>query len=104
MNSLLKKTVESRGSVLLELTSSYRNYAVSGSSVDKDAVENTPIEDLFSQLYTEQMGDVPPTDDEYRLMRFVGEITRNRDTHTDISEKDIDRILEKAKSMGGEDR
>ncbi len=104
MGSLLKKTVEARGSRLLELTSSFRNRSSASTAIDKDTIENTPVEDLFSRLYTEQMGDVPPSDEEYRLMRFVGEITRNRDTHLDVSEKDIDRILEKAKTMGGEDR
>ncbi len=104
MNSFLRNTLEARGSLLLELTSSFRSHSASGTSIDKDTVENTPIEDLFSRLYTEQMGDNPPSDDEYRLMRFIGEITRNRDTHLDVSEKDIDSVIEKAKGMGGEDR
>jgi hypothetical protein len=36
------------------------------------------------------------------MMQYVGELVRNQDVHLALDEKDIDKILKKATSLGGE--
>ena len=102
INQKFRQLLESRGSVLLELLSSYNAFSNIAVSAEREAVENKTLEDLFSDLYQEQSDGTPPTDDEYEMMQYVGELVRNQDVHLALDEKDIDKILKKATSLGGE--
>ncbi|MBQ1435554.1 MAG: hypothetical protein IIZ19_06640, partial [Clostridia bacterium] len=101
INAYLKELLNSRDSVLLELLSSFNSYANTVEHAKRKDVESLPIEKLFENLYTEQCGGTPPTEDEYKLMEYVGELVRNQDTHMELDDKDVDKILNKAKMIGG---
>jgi exonuclease SbcD len=102
--SYLKQLLNSRGSILMELLSSYSSFNGTISSAEREAVENKAIEDLFADLYTEQNGGTPATDEEYGLMAYVGELVRNQDSHLPIDMKDVNKLLDKAQKIGGENR
>ena len=89
-----------RDSILMELISSFRAFGTAGLIPDEAAPESKPVEDLFAGLYREQNADVPPSDDEYEMMRYVGEMVRNRDPHEPPEEKEIARIVRHAKKTG----
>ncbi len=94
----------SRGSILMELISTYSDFRTISAAAKAKALEEKTVEELFSDLYRERNDDEPPTDDEYELMKYVGELVRNSDTHAEIDSRDIDRILEHAEKIGGNDQ
>ena len=98
----LRQLLESRGSLLLELRSTYSDFQNRAAAAQREAVEARPLEDLFQDLYTEQTGGRPPSDDEYAVMREAGELVRRRDADLPLDEKDVERILEFARKIGGE--
>ena len=102
INTYLKQLLASRGSILMELLSSYSSFSGNIVSAEKEAAETKPIEDLFADLYAEQNGGTPAEEDEYELMAYVGELVRNQDTHLPLDMKDVNRLLEKAVKQGGE--
>lgn len=102
ISSYLKQMFTLRGSVLMELLSSFSLYAGHASAAEKNAAETKRVEELFSDLYTEQCGGTPPSDEEYELMKYAGEIVRNSDAHEAMDPKDIEKIvLQAAKITGG---
>ena len=102
INTYLKQLLASRGSILMELLSSYSSFSGNIVPAEKEAAETKPIEDLFADLYAEQNGGTPAEEDEYELMAYVGELVRNQDTHLPLDMKDVNRLLEKAVKQGGE--
>ena len=98
----LRQLLESRGSLLLELRSTYSDFQNRAAAAQREAVEARPLEDLFQDLYTEQTGGRPPSDDEYAVMREAGELVRRRDADLPLDGKDVERILEFARKIGGE--
>ena len=101
INSYLKQLLAGRGSILLELLSSYTAFTGESAAAEREAVETKALEDLFSDLYSDQSGGTPPRDDEYELMQYTGELVRNMDTHEPLDPKMINRIVEKALTIGG---
>jgi exonuclease SbcD len=101
INSYLKQLLAGRGSILLELLSSYTAFTGESAAAEREAVETKALEDLFSDLYADQSGGTPPRDDEYELMQYTGELVRNMDTHEPLDPKMINRIVEKALTIGG---
>ena len=99
-----RDVLTSRGSILMELMSTYSDFGTISAAAKAKAVEEKTVEELFSDLYRERNDDEPPTDDEYDLMKFVGELVRNSDTHAEIDSRNIDRILERAEKIGGYDQ
>ena len=41
------------------------------------------------------------TYEEYEMMKYVGELVRNQDAHQPLNMKDVTKIIEKAKKIGG---
>ena len=101
INNYLKQLLISRGSILMDLLSTHTEFSGEAASAEKEAVETKSLEDLFSDLYTEQRGGMPPEDDEYALMQYAGELVRNMDTHEPLDEKAVTRMVEKALKIGG---
>lgn len=101
INNYLKQLLASRGSVLMELLSTYTAFSGESASAEKDAVETKPLEDLFADLYVDQRGGVPPEDDEYALMQYAGELIRNMDTHDPLDPKSVEKMVNKALKIGG---
>ncbi|MBQ1326039.1 MAG: exonuclease SbcCD subunit D [Solobacterium sp.] len=85
---------------LLELTSSYRDEYSAADPSSLGTVQERPVEDLFTQLYTDINGGVSPDDDLQDVIDYVGELVRSRDAHEKIDPKDIDRILVFAAGKG----
>ncbi|MCR5796227.1 MAG: exonuclease SbcCD subunit D [Solobacterium sp.] len=102
INNYLKGLLSSRGSILMELLSTYSAFSGTTASAEKEAVETKALEDLFADLYTDQSGGTPPEDDEYELMQYAGELIRHMDTHGPLNPKDILKMTEKAMKIGGE--
>ena len=97
--SYIKKAVESKGGVLLECISDYREFSDQVNSVDAEAVKEKSLEDLFADLYTDRKGGNPPGDEVYEVLQYVGELVRNRDPHQPLDENCITKVVQKAKSM-----
>ncbi len=102
IDNYLNEIITGRGSILMELTSSYNPGAGSKAKAEGDGVESIPEEDRFAEFFTAQNGGTPPTDEEYELMTFIGELVRNQDSTEPITEDDVLKIINKAKSIGGE--
>ncbi|MBQ6367231.1 MAG: exonuclease SbcCD subunit D [Erysipelotrichaceae bacterium] len=102
ISAYLRQLVTGRGSTLMELLSSYSSFAGNAVSAETEAVETKSLEDLFADLYREQRGDTPPTDHEYEMMKYVGELVRNQDAHLPLERKDVDKIVTMAKKIGGD--
>ncbi len=100
----LRKVVELRGSVLAELRSLYLPSAEKTAAAAAGAVRSRPVEDLFADLYTEQKGGIPPADDEYELMRYIGEMVRSSDPHEPVPVSAAEKILAYAAGLEEEDR
>ena len=104
VEAYLRGLIESRGSVLLSITSSKASDTVSLASAEAQAVKEKAIEDLFSDFYTSQNGDNSPAPEVYSLMKFVAELQRNNRESTSIESADVDKIIEFAKNLGGEEK
>ncbi|MDO4804976.1 MAG: exonuclease SbcCD subunit D, partial [Lachnospiraceae bacterium] len=98
----LRSLLAERGSVLLEFLSDYHAFMGSAGASEAGRVGEKALEDLFSDLYTEQCGGTPPTDDEYELLQYIGEVTRNQDAHQEMEKKDVERVLSRAKGLGAD--
>lgn len=97
----IRSLIESRDSRVLSITSSKAGDLSATVTAEVKAVREKSMEDLFSDFYRSKNGDVPPTDDEYALMKFVAELQRNqRDGGS--AEDDIDKIIKFAKTLGGD--
>ena len=101
INTYLKSILSSRDSLLLELISTYTSFANHGASADAKAVKERALEDLFSDLYIAQSGGNPPSEEEYEVMKYIGELVRNQDAHLPMDEADVTKILNKASKTGG---
>ena len=101
INNYLKGLLSSRGSILMELLSTYTSFSGEAASAEKEAVETKSLEDLFADLYADQRGGTPPEDDEYALMQYAGEVVRSMDTHEPLNPKSITKMVEKALKIGG---
>jgi exonuclease SbcD len=64
-------------------------------------MEQVLLEDLFSDLYIAQSGGNPPSEEEYEVMKYIGELVRNQDAHLPMEEADVTKILNKASKTGG---
>lgn len=103
ISSYLRRLFQNRGSVLLELISTYTSFSGHAASAEKEAVETRAVEDLFSDLYTEQSGGMPPRDMEYDVMKYVGELVRHTDCHEPLDTEDVRKIIAYAKQCGGKE-
>lgn len=102
MSNYLRSLITSRGSVLMELLSSYSTFTNGASFTEAEAVETRSLEDLFALFYEEQYGNTPPDDKEYEMMQYIGELVRHQDAHMPLDQRDVLKIIEKAKQTGGE--
>ncbi|MDO4415138.1 MAG: exonuclease SbcCD subunit D [Erysipelotrichaceae bacterium] len=102
INGYIKELLAARESLVLELISSYTAFANRAAAADRQSVENRALEDLFSDLYTEQSGGTPPSKDEYEVMQYVGEMVRNQDAHQPYNPACIDQILSFTAKIKGE--
>ena len=98
----LRTLLEGRDSVLMDLKSEYSTYDLPESESRISDMESKSLEDLFSELLRDSSEEGLPSDGEYELMKFVGELTRNSDFSEQIKEEDINKILVKASEIGGD--
>ena len=101
ISAYLRQLLSARGSLLLELISTWSAFSGEAGSAEAQAVESKALEELFADLYEEQSGGTPPTDDEFALMQEAGELVRNGDPHQPADPKDVERLLKRAEEMGG---
>ena len=98
--SYIKKAVENKDGVLLECVSDFREFTDVVNSVNTEAVKEKALEDLFADLYTDRKGGTPPGDEVYEVLQYVGELVRNQDSHQPLDEKNITKVIQKAKVIG----
>ena len=101
MASYFRDLLNSRDSILMDLTSEYHEYSASGQTANMTDIKEKKKEDLFSDLIRRKSNDTPPSDEEYELMRFVSEMMDNRDISEAITEADVDKIIDEARRIGG---
>lgn len=98
-----RELLKARGSILMELVSSFQEYQSVSGTAKTDAVAQKSMEDLFSDLFTERNHGTPPDDDTYALMQYIGELVRQTDPHEPADDREVERILKFAGSLGGDE-
>jgi exonuclease SbcD len=95
--SFFRDLCESRGSVLMEITSEYYTYSdVKGP--ERSAVERKSVEELFTDFFADRMGGALPTETEAALIAYAGELLLGGMP----PEKQIERLLAFAQEQEGE--
>ena len=102
ISAYLRGLLESRGSVLMELISTFYSFAGSGSAADAEAVESKSLSELFVDFYRAQYGGIEPSSEEFTLMQYADELAQRKDPHTVLDPKDVLKLLDYAKTMGGD--
>lgn len=98
-----RELLKARGSILMELVSSFQEYQSVSGTAKADATAQKSMEDLFSDLFTERNHGTPPDDDTYTLMQYIGELVRQTDPHEPADDRDAERILKFTGSLGGDE-
>ncbi|MBQ6545810.1 MAG: exonuclease SbcCD subunit D [Lachnospiraceae bacterium] len=101
-NAYLRGLLESRGSVLMELISTF--YSFSGGAGAAEAVETKSLTALFTEFYRAQYGGIEPSDEEYALIKYTEELAQRKDPHASLDPKDVLKLLDFAKTAGGDGR
>ena len=91
----LRSLLSTRGSVLIELLSSYQEQHSGSKGRDIDDIREEPIEELFARFYQEQFGDVAPDEKEYAYMCALGEMLRNTSDKNDVDDNAVAQALKK---------
>lgn len=102
ISQYLRGLIENMDSYLLDLSSDYHEYSTVKNSARMAEVKEKRLEELFADLITRRCNDIPPSDEEFELLKYVSEIMDNSDIKEEISESDIDKIISKAGKIGGE--
>lgn len=93
---------ESRDSLLMELTSEYRQFSAMASRPAAGAEEKA-VEELFMNFYRERRGGVEPDESEPSLLCFAGEQVRHMDGNQNWeTERQITELLKFAREQGNE--
>ncbi|MBQ9060778.1 MAG: exonuclease SbcCD subunit D [Firmicutes bacterium] len=100
----LRGILQLRGSRLLQLQSTFAEFAGKGAFAAAEAVREKAVEDLFADFYEEQTGGDLPDEDEYELLKFAAELIRRREEDQPLQQEEIDQLLEHAGIRGGEDK
>ena len=79
-------------SLLLEMTSTYHRFEGQVSSLQSDASARS-VEELFSDLYIEQSGSIPPTQMESAFMEETARLLSNMDMDDQDLPKRVDALL-----------
>ncbi len=77
INDFFQALAESRGSVLMERISEYRQFSSLLSTPDIDAVQERTLEELFADFYSERCGGGMPDTADTELLGVAGELLRN---------------------------
>lgn len=99
ISDYLREIITSRNGLLLETLSTYNAFSNSGSTISSKEVQEKPIEDLFADFYKSQTNNHDPSEEEFELLHFLGEIVRNEKEST--LEEDVQKILDKLDKMDG---
>ena len=97
ITGFFQNLAESRGSVLMECKSEYRQYTASLSSHGTEYVKEKATEELFSEFYAERCDGEQPDSQDEELLRYAGELLRHNpcdDSRADkIDEKTVDALM-----------
>lgn len=95
----LRQMLELRGSILMELMSSYSAYAGSVNSLDTEAGSQKSVEELFASFYEEMTGGCSLNEHEEEILKMIGELVRNQEFD---DEKGIQKIVDAANKQRGD--
>ncbi len=87
-----RELAASRDSVLMEISSEYDPFGERGSS-QADTVREQSVEELFACFYAERAGGEMPDAQEASLLRFAGELTRQRESGIFPTQEQTQRLL-----------
>lgn len=90
----LHELAEKRGSVLMELTSEYSRSYADAALTDSKALEEKPVEELFTGFYTERNNGREPDEQDLALLAFAAEQVRHTDTHGKVDPALVERLLQ----------
>lgn len=102
ISAYISSLLEARECLKMELVSSYSAFSGSASELEREKVQDMPLEDLFASFYEEMRGGTPPDEEEYELLQYIGELTRHADLSEPVSQKDLQQILDHAGKIGGD--
>lgn len=93
-STFLHQLAESRGSVLMELTSEYSLHYADAALTDARAMEEKPVEELFTDFYTERSNGQPPDEQELALLAFAAEQIQQADPHGKVDPAQVEQLLQ----------
>ena len=92
-NAFFARLLESRGSVLMELTSEYRRKGAVTRGLSTEVVRERSVDELFADFCAER-SDTPPDERDIALMAQAKALMTRADVSLPPSQADIDRLLE----------
>lgn len=97
ITGFFQNLAESRGSVLMECKSEYRQNAAALSSQGTENIREKSTEELFSSFYAERCGGLQPDENDSELLHYAAELLRHDQTddgrHDKIDEKTVDALM-----------
>ena len=93
ISAFLHALCDSRGSILMELSSEFVPSAGRGGALSRGDLEEKSIEALFRDFYTERNGGVSPDEGDAALLSFPAGLMQGADVHAAPTEKEIEALL-----------
>jgi exonuclease SbcD len=79
ISDYLHSLFANRGSILMELVSEYNRFSAVSTVQTAEKVGERPVEELFSDFYSQRNHEVQPDEAEQAILRFTGEQVRQGD-------------------------
>ncbi len=90
----LRELAEKRHSVLMELTTDYERHWADAALTDSKALEEKPVEELFTAFYTERNNGQTPDEQDLAFLTYAAEQIRSTDTHGKVDPAQVERLLQ----------
>ncbi len=88
-----KTLAESRGSILMAMTSEYEAVRGGLEGASLKQIREKPLEALFADFYAERHGGEGPEEQDLELLTALGEIVRNADVSAEAAAEDVEKAL-----------
>ena len=94
---ILRNLFESRGSLVMELVSDYREYHAVRSGKDREAGEEKGVEEYFAELYREKKDGAEPDGKDLELFRFAAGEVREAEAKgwkEEVDQSHVEKLLD----------
>ena len=79
---------------LMELTTDYERHWADAALTDSKALEEKPVEELFTAFYTERNNGQTPDEQDLAFLTYAAEQIRSTDTHGKVDPAQVERLLQ----------